>query len=350
VTIGQANAPVSVTLTNANTSPDQSADNTVCDPGIAPAPAACTGSAGILFSPACTDVVAGACTAAERRVFHVTEFPYDGNLFVLNRSAALASPRVDPPLEDQCPGDITIREVGTTGTWLIKQDFDPPIVLTAADPSCKLHFYVGIRGLPQDVDGATPGAQARQVVAHRQYAGSASDDSSATSTATVNRSATVNLAPDASSSVQLGNVIYDTVTTTGLVGPIDGTVTFDLYPPSDPTCAGTPVFTDTQDEGAVGSTGFAKSNNFFPQASGTYRWTVTYSGDGRNVGMGPVGCADPRQLVEVGPRPATEQPPAPAPPQGEARTGKRARALKACSKGKNKAKVKRCKRKARKLP
>lgn len=81
----------------------------------------------------------------------------------------------------------------------------------------------------------------------------------------------------------VGVSVSDQATLSGGFNPT-GTVTFNLYGPDDPTCAHTPVFTDTRDLG-VASKGFQTS------AVGTYHWIAIYNGDANN---GPVSgqCAD----------------------------------------------------------
>jgi hypothetical protein len=56
-----------------------------------------------------------------------------------------------------------------------------------------------------------------------------------------------------------------------------GKMTFSLFPPSDPTCSGTPAFTQT----VAVSDGVAETSNstFIATQPGKWRWLVTYSGD-----------------------------------------------------------------------
>jgi PKD repeat protein len=56
-----------------------------------------------------------------------------------------------------------------------------------------------------------------------------------------------------------------------------GTVRFDVYGPSDSTCAGTPVFSSTNPLNGAGTS--ATSGSFTPTVFGTYRVVATYSGD-----------------------------------------------------------------------
>jgi hypothetical protein len=80
-------------------------------------------------------------------------------------------------------------------------------------------------------------------------------------------------------SVTVGDPIHDTATVSGGNQPGED-VTFKLYPPSDPTCAGTPVYTDTD----TLVNGSAASGNYTTAAVGTYRWVAEYAGDANNKG------------------------------------------------------------------
>lgn len=72
----------------------------------------------------------------------------------------------------------------------------------------------------------------------------------------------------------------DNLTLSGGIGTPTGTVTFNLYSPSDATCAGTPAYTQTVNV----SNGTAATTNttFHATAEGTWRWASSYSGDAFN--------------------------------------------------------------------
>jgi Big-like domain-containing protein len=85
-----------------------------------------------------------------------------------------------------------------------------------------------------------------------------------------------------------------------------GTVTFNVYGPSDTTCAGPVLFTSTNAVNAAGTT--ATSATFTPGAPGTYRVIATYSGDANYLGSAS-SCGDPAEAVVVtkAPLPVTTQ-------------------------------------------
>ena len=80
----------------------------------------------------------------------------------------------------------------------------------------------------------------------------------------------------------------------GGFGPT-GTVTFQLFGPADPACAGTPIAT-FPDVALIDGT--ATSPPVITEVVGTHRWVATYNGDVNNV---PVtgSCDDPAEQTTV---------------------------------------------------
>ena len=118
---------------------------------------------------------------------------------------------------------------------------------------------------------------------------------------TVNRAIPA-LSTQVSPRVQVGGQISDTATVTGVPGIATptGTVTFNLFPPSDPTCAGAPAHTSMA---ALGG-GVAQSTPFTANTAGFYRWVATYNGDANYISRTGT-CGEPTETVEV-----TTDPPA----------------------------------------
>jgi hypothetical protein len=102
----------------------------------------------------------------------------------------------------------------------------------------------------------------------------------------------------ASASIVVGSgTLTDTATVTGLVASLPGaTITWRLYGPNDPTCAGAPVFAPMTSYPAGG--GLVTSPPFAPMLAGTYVWVATYSGDANNAPSTGV-CGDQKELVTV---------------------------------------------------
>jgi len=75
----------------------------------------------------------------------------------------------------------------------------------------------------------------------------------------------------------------DSFTLSGATSNASGTVTFNLYDPSDAACSGAPALTQTVNVSGNGT--YSTSNTtFFASLVGTWRWLVTYSGDANNEG------------------------------------------------------------------
>ncbi|MCA1683920.1 MAG: hypothetical protein LC708_02160, partial [Actinobacteria bacterium] len=99
----------------------------------------------------------------------------------------------------------------------------------------------------------------------------------------------------ASSTVPLGGAVFDTATLAGGNSPT-GTITFDLFGPTNPTCTGAPIFTSTV---TVTDNGSYQSDSFTPVLPGRYRWVARYSGDANNTPQGPTACTDRLEDVLV---------------------------------------------------
>lgn len=93
----------------------------------------------------------------------------------------------------------------------------------------------------------------------------------------------------------LGTAISDTAQLSAGVLTPDGTVAFELYGPTQPTCVGAPVFTVSAN--VAGNGGYA-STSFVPTQVGTYRWIARYRGDAYNL-TAATACDDPRQTVQI---------------------------------------------------
>ena len=78
-----------------------------------------------------------------------------------------------------------------------------------------------------------------------------------------------------SGSVAIGLTVHDTAHLTAGVSPT-GTITFNLYGPTDSTCSAAAIFTDTA---TVNGNNDYTSANYTTLAAGTYHWRASYSGD-----------------------------------------------------------------------
>ena len=99
----------------------------------------------------------------------------------------------------------------------------------------------------------------------------------------------------------VGTSIADTATVSGGFNPT-GTVTFNLFPQADATCAGTPLFTSTN---ALERGASATSGSFATTAAGTYHWVATYNGDSNNNTVSSGCAAEPVTITQATPTIAT---------------------------------------------
>ena len=74
-------------------------------------------------------------------------------------------------------------------------------------------------------------------------------------------------------------ILNDTGALAGGVSPT-GSITFNLYGPSDTTCSGTPAYTQTVTVSGNGS--YATTNTAPAPTAGTWNWTASYTGDSGN--------------------------------------------------------------------
>lgn len=90
-------------------------------------------------------------------------------------------------------------------------------------------------------------------------------------------------------------VLNDTGTLSGGASPT-GSITFNLYGPSDATCSGTPAYTKTVTVSGDGS--YSTTNTNPAPTAGTWNWTAMYTGDANNFGA-TSGCG--KESVTVTP-------------------------------------------------
>jgi PKD domain/Low-density lipoprotein receptor repeat class B len=102
------------------------------------------------------------------------------------------------------------------------------------------------------------------------------------------------ISTSASADVVLGGSVHDTATLASGHNP-GGQIAFRLYGPNDPSCSGTPVFSNTK---TVSGNGEYASSSFTPTKPGTYRWQASYSGD-RNNRSAHTACGDSNESVLV---------------------------------------------------
>ena len=170
-------------------------------------------------------------------------------------------------------------------------------VFTSTDP-------ISAAGTTAGSDSFTPTSPGTyRVIA--TYPGDADYDGSSSSCADPAEAVSVSRAPlplttaDAPGTITLGGTFADTAT----IGPPPaggpaptGTVMFAVYPPTDSTCTGRPVFSSANPVDAAGTS--ATSDDFKPTVPGSYRTTATFSGDADYLAASS-SCDDPAETVAV---------------------------------------------------
>ena len=286
VVLGERAVPASITLRNANTGPDFSFANLVCNGGDASPP--CSPSErGIVHVPSCTTITAQACAPGDA----------DPGTFVLAPTGVGRS-------GSACSGvSFEVVALGGTAAFVFRPLPSSAYVrLPGSGSQCVIDFTFDVLNLPsRDADPSMPGEQTAQATSHTQRAeqlGSGSDTAQATDVTTVRRAAP-SIATLATPDIGIGaGDLSDTATVSGRVNRRAGaTIDFRLYGPDDADCSNAAVF-ESLDVPYPGAGGAVSSAAFTPTRAGTYRWVARYSGDANNepaVG----GCGDPDETRVV---------------------------------------------------
>lgn len=274
LTVGKQGLQGSVTVTNTSTSPHNKGAGAIV-------------LASITLVPSCGQpVLAADCPVAFR----------DPAAFSLNPNAigAAGTACAGTPFT-VTKSDAEQGKFQFVPTGLVSLSIGVP----AKSPSCQVAFTFDVARMPGfDADPASTGVQSGRIAF-------------ASGTHTTDQSPAVTIRPDISgtifpSAVTLSGSIdgglvntplTDKVTLTGApTAPgLTGTMTFKLHAPGDPSCAGAPVSTSSL---PVSGSGAYASEPFIPTATGTYRWTASYSGDTNNAAASTA-CGDRSQTVAV---------------------------------------------------
>jgi hypothetical protein len=93
---------------------------------------------------------------------------------------------------------------------------------------------------------------------------------------------TIATSPDPSTGIVGVTLLNDVAGLSGFTADpaASGAITFKLFPPTDPTCSGTPAYTEAVN--ILGNGTYPTQGGFTPNATGTWQWTVEYPGDDFN--------------------------------------------------------------------
>jgi hypothetical protein len=122
-----------------------------------------------------------------------------------------------------------------------------------------------------------------------EYTGDADNEAIALACGAANQASAVGTIEVTLASDATGGTVGDPVTATATLGEgaiPSGQIAFKAFPPGDASCTGAPVFSSAA---GVSGNGTYRSAPFAPAKVGTYRWTVTYSGD-PNHAPATTGC------------------------------------------------------------
>jgi len=279
--VGSTNLNASLTVFNDNFAPNQSESNTVNE---------------IKFSPSCgaMGTVATACPTP------------DPGVFSINASATGAAGTA-------CAGQtFSVSAPDASGVFTFTSTTSVVLAPPGGAPGsdrCTINFLLNVLKVPTIDVSVSPGAQtdANLRVKETSNVSGLSPIPVVSQTITVNRGF-LGFQTQASPSVPVGGTISDAATLTKVPGTaaVTGTVTFSVFGPADPTCAGAPLAQSTV---VVAANGTANSSPVTATQAGVYRFVASYSGDANYVTLTPP-CNSTGESVTVTGVPPVRRPPA----------------------------------------
>jgi hypothetical protein len=274
--VGAAGVPASVTLTNANTSPDTTL--TLCNVGDV---AGCDGTEGITVVPSCGGLdFTASCISPDSGVFSISS-PSFGAAGSACDGMQFTTSIINP----------------TTGKVRFMPTGGQHIVLPSPGSYCRILLTVGVISFPDiDAQPVTPGLQTVQIVEALGFSNGGLLTFGRGSSGGVTVKGAPSIAASASAGVTIGGQVTASATLTGEYDPTAGNVTFDLYGPGDASCSGTAAYSSTV---PIQSDGTAAPASFTPTTAGTYRWVASYAGDTNND-PATSACANAGAAVTVG--------------------------------------------------
>lgn len=288
VTVGAANLPASLTITNTSTGAEATGTVTLCAGPNASVQNTCTGfglpASSLLVTPSCGSTApAQTCPAGSA----------DPGVFQLSSTGTGAAGTA-------CAGVVFTISAVNQSTGQVA--FVPATTIALAAPGgspgasvCQVNYTANVLKSPGNPVAGSPHTTADVgFAAGFSNVTSTAASAAGSTTVTVNQAAVPIVTQVSAATVPLGGSFSDAATLSppANVAPT-GTVTFDIYGPNNSTCTGAAVFTSTVAAGAT-----VHSAVFTPAAAGTYRVIATYSGDA-NYTSGSTNCNDSSESVVV---------------------------------------------------
>lgn len=225
----------------------------------------------IRLTPSCSTVGDPTCTGPGS-VADPGTFTLNGP-FIGRAGTACAGQTFNANLINPATGQVEF--VPTVGTVILQQPSNANDLDT-----CAIDYTITVNKVPNHdafpaVDGIQTATNASAVFLHQSGQVGSGTGSDVT---TVLQAIPAIVTQVSAAGIQNGASVTDTATLSGLVNPVQGpgagSVTYSVFGPNDPTCAGPDLYTGADD--VVTGNGNYTSDPFTPPGPGTYFWVVSY--------------------------------------------------------------------------
>ncbi len=257
--VGSTSLNGAITMTNQNTAPNQAESNTVSE---------------IKFAPSCGTGTTGtvACPMPDPGVFSI-------------------NPTAPGEVGTACAGQVfSVSGPDASGVFTFSPTIGSVVLAPPGGPgssSCTIDFLLNVLKVPTIDASVAPAVQtfANLLVKETGNVTGLMPVAAVSQIVTVNKGVP-GFVTQASPSVAVGGTVSDTATLTKTAGAaaVTGTVTFSVFGPGDPTCAGAPLAQSTV---VVAADGTAHSSPVTAAQAGVYRFVASYSGDANYVPLTP---------------------------------------------------------------
>jgi hypothetical protein len=240
---------------------------------------------------ACTPTGTGTSSSVSGATASITMAP-NGNVDCTYTNFTKLSPTISTQLKDGANVNITAPvAIGapvhdTSSLSGATSDAGGTVTYTVyTDTACTLGAQAA--GTKTVTNGSVPDSNAISFTSAGTYYWQAaySGDANNNSAKSLCTSEVVTVSPNSPSMSSAQNLLpNDSATLAGATANAAGSITLQLFNPSNSTCSGTPDFTQTVTVNGNGT--YSTTNTtFHASTTGTWRWLVVYSGDANNNGQ-----------------------------------------------------------------